>query len=286
VSWLALLAILAIMTLVPVALWAPPGQRWKWWSGVTAALLLLLGVAAMDDGARKTLQFSLMPAGMVWLLSGGMAISSFLRRHSAFGGVSLVLFAVMGVGGNQRIGAVLMSDLERRVDAQSSLVNEQYDVVCVLGGGSNRRFDGLPQLAATGDRLRLGAWLYQEKRTGLLLSTGVFALDTRLLLGQMGVPTEAVLVETEPDNTAQEIELIKRLAVERGWKRIGVVSSAWHLPRVTRLAAQRGLGILPLPCDWLGAVPPWTGEIMVPKSEGLRLTEMALKEHLGLLIGR
>lgn len=274
------------MALVPVAQWMPPGQRWKWWSTGTVALLVLICVAAVDDSARKTLQFSLMPAGVVWLMSGGMAIATLLRRQVYFGGLLLALFTVMGVGGNQRIGAVLLSNLERRVDAQSPFSDERYDVVCVLGGGSNRRFDGLPQLAATGDRLRLGAWLYQEKRTGLLLSTGVFARDTRLLLGQMGIPAEAILVETEPDNTAQELELIKRLAVERGWKRIGVVSSAWHLSRVTRLAAQRGLGILPLPCDWLGAVPPWTGEIMVPKSEGLRLTELALKEHLGLLIGR
>jgi uncharacterized SAM-binding protein YcdF (DUF218 family) len=286
VSWLALLAILLVMALVPVACWVPREQRWKCWSGAVVALVMLVGVAALDDGARKTVQFTLMPAGLAWLLSGGMAIAAFLRRQFYFGGMLLVVFAVLGVGGNQRTSAVLLSNLERRVDAQAPFADERYDVVCVLGGGSNRRFDGLPQLGATGDRLRLGAWLHRQQRTPLLLSTGVFAPDTRLLLGQMGIPAEAVLVEREPENTAQELDLIKRLALQYGWKRIGVVSSAWHLPRVARLAASQGLSILPLPCDWLGAVPPWTGEIVVPKSEGLRLTELALKEHVGLLIGR
>lgn len=283
-SWLALLAILLVMALVPIALWAPQGRRWRWWAGSGLALVVLIAAAIADDGARRTLQFSLLPAGLVWLMSGGMSIAAFLRQQRFLAYSLLGMFLVMGVGGNYHFGTILMSRLESRIDAQVLLLDESYDVVCVLGGGANRRFDGGPQLSPTGDRLRLAAWLHRQQRTPLILATGIFAHDTRLLLGQSGIPEDQVLVEPRPENTAQEIALIKRLAEEHGWKRIGVVSSAWHLPRVARLAAHQDLGVLPLPCDWLGVVPPWSGELVMPRGEGLRLVELALKEHLGLLL--
>lgn len=285
-SWLALLAILLITAGVPAGILCPLHHRWRWGGGVIALLVVLMVCAVIDEGARKTLQFSLMPAGLGWLLIAGLASTCFMISRRWLGSGLVLAFLLLTFGGSQWFGAVLIADLERRIDAQAATADAPYDVVCVLGGGSNRRFDGAAQLGPTGDRLRVGLVLHRQQRTPLLLTTGIFAPDTRDLWQQLGVPPEQILVQPEPENTTQEIALIKRLAGERGWKRIGVVSSAWHLPRVARLAAQQGLSILPLPCDWLGGIPPWTGEIVVPKAEGARLVEISLKEHLGVWLGR
>lgn len=285
-SWLALLAILLIMAGVPAVILSPKHHRWRWGAGVLGMMILAVVSAALDETARKTLQFTLMPNGLAWLLIGSIATACFMLNRHRVGAFLAVAFVLLTLGGNQWLGGVLITNLERRIDAQAPASDERYDVVCVLGGGSNRRFDSQPQLGPTGDRLRLGMLLLRQQRTPLLMTTGVFAPDTRQLWEQLGVPGDHVLVQPEPENTAQEIALIKRLAGERGWKRIGVVSSAWHLPRVARLAAQQGLSVLPLPCDWLGGIPPWTGEIVVPKAEGARLIELALKEQLGVWLGR
>lgn len=285
-SWLALLAILLVMTGIPAVILSPKHHRWRWGVGVIVALLIAIVCAAFDIPARKTLQALLMPSGFAWMLIGGLATGCFMLHFHRIGTVLTVTFVLMGLGGNYWCGAMLMANLERRVDVQASASDEQYDVVCVLGGGASRRYDGQPQFGANGDRLRLGVLLHRQQRTPLLLTTGFFAPDSRHLWVQLGVPADHVLMDREPDNTNEELALIKRLAGERGWKRIGVVSSAWHLPRVTLLAARQGLSILPLPCDWLGAVPPWTAEMLVPKGDGARLIELALKEHLGLMLGR
>jgi uncharacterized SAM-binding protein YcdF (DUF218 family) len=286
VSWLALLAILLIMAGVPAVILSPAHHRWRWGAGVLALIVLVIVCGALDESARKTAQFALMPNGLAWLSVGSIATASFMLNRHRVGALLTVAFVLLALGGNQWLGGVLIASLERRIDAQAPGSDEHYDVVCVLGGGSNRRFDGLPQLGPTGDRLRLGMLLLRQQRTPLLMTTGVFAPDTRQLWEQLGIPADQILVQTEPENTAQEIALIKRLAGERGWKHIGVVSSAWHLPRVARLAAQQGLSVLPIPCDWLGGIPPWTGEIVVPKAEGARLIEIGLKEHLGVWLGR
>jgi uncharacterized SAM-binding protein YcdF (DUF218 family) len=285
VSWIALAAVFAIMAGIPAVILSPRHHRWRWGAGVAVAVVVLLSCAATDGVSRRVLQFTLMPLGLAWAVVGSLAVTSFMLSRPVQGSVLAGGFLLLTLGSNQWLGAALISTLERRIEAQPA-TDERYDVVCVLGGGSNRRFDGVAQFGITSDRLRVGALQQREGRTPLLLTTGVFAPDTALLWHQLGIPVEAILVESDPGDTAQEIALIKRLVQERGWKRIGVVSSAWHLPRVLRLAARQDLALAPLPSDWLGAVPPWTGEQVVPRSEGTRLIEVALKEHLGLWLGR
>ena len=285
-SWLALLAVLLLMASVPAIMLCPRHHRWRWGAGAALAMLLVVLSAIADDTARKTVQFCLMPTGLAWLASGALATACFMLRQLWMGGLLVGLFLLQMAGGNQWLGAHLIASLERRVDVQAVASDERYDVVCVLGGGTSRRYDGMPQLSLTGDRWRVGALMYRQQRTPLLLTTGIFAPDARLMWTHLGIPGEQILMDRGTDNTGEEIALIKRLATERGWKQIGVVSSAWHLPRVARLAARQELGILPLPSDWLGAIPWWTGETLVPKSEGMRLVELGLKEHLGLLLGR
>lgn len=58
-------------------------------------------------------------------------------------------------------------------------------------------------------------------------------------LRQLGVPGSAVIViPNELDNTAQEAEAVRRIALERKWTRLIVVTSKYHSRR-TRLAFRR-----------------------------------------------
>ena len=74
--------------------------------------------------------------------------------------------------------------------------------------------------------------------------------------------------------------------------RIGLLTSAWHLPRAMRLANHNGLKPLPLPADFrTGANVEGftTGQIvesMIPNGFALEATCLFAKEYLGMLVGR
>ena len=76
-------------------------------------------------------------------------------------------------------------------------------------------------------------------RRGIVLPTR-FAL-MRDVLRKLGIPDTAIVVPDRlHDNTAQEAESLRTLAVARGWRRVILVSSKYHLRRV-RMATRRAL---------------------------------------------
>ena len=72
-----------------------------------------------------------------------------------------------------------------------------------------------------------------------------YDLTREVLLG-LGVP-ERVLIGPERihDNTAEEADTLRRLAVQHGWKRVIVVTSKYHLRRtgMAMRRAMRGTGV-------------------------------------------
>jgi uncharacterized SAM-binding protein YcdF (DUF218 family) len=68
------------------------------------------------------------------------------------------------------------------------------------------------------------------------------ALDlTRDIVRQLGVPDSAVIVPDRiHDNTGEEAATLRSLAANHGWKRVIVVSSKYHLRRVS-IACRRAL---------------------------------------------
>jgi uncharacterized SAM-binding protein YcdF (DUF218 family) len=70
-------------------------------------------------------------------------------------------------------------------------------------------------------------------------------LNRRMLLA-LGVPEAALIVpDRVHDNTAQEAQTFHRLALQYGWRKVIVVSSKYHLRRVS-LALHRELGDTPV----------------------------------------
>jgi uncharacterized SAM-binding protein YcdF (DUF218 family) len=76
-------------------------------------------------------------------------------------------------------------------------------------------------------------------RRGIILPTS-FSL-MRDVLQKLGIPDQAIVVPARiHDNTAQEAQSLRALAVARGWRRVILVSSKYHLRRV-RMASTRAL---------------------------------------------
>ncbi|MGE3401156.1 MAG: YdcF family protein [Vicinamibacterales bacterium] len=85
----------------------------------------------------------------------------------------------------------------------------------------------------------------QERAVRTLVSRGraieTFEDQSRTWLMAEGVPATAILQPPRVhDNTAQEAATLRQLAMERGWRRVIVVSSSYHLRRA-RFAIRREL---------------------------------------------
>jgi uncharacterized SAM-binding protein YcdF (DUF218 family) len=102
----------------------------------------------------------------------------------------------------------------------------------------------------------------------------------------MNVPARAIVQLPGPKNTAEEIAALTILARDRGWRRIGLVTSGYHLRRAMRLARGHGLQATPIPADVRGELQPASTVGLVPSGPGFHAVQTASKELIAGLVGR
>lgn len=127
-------------------------------------------------------------------------------------------------------------------------------VIAVMGGNLAKdskgvwhttSFDEGDNFGIMGDRLRVLAAqrLYEDDERELVALGGLGQLAVhsdaptiaRVIkkeLEELGVPPEKIIFEEESGNTYQQLCALMKLAEERGWSRIQVLSNKWHLPRI------------------------------------------------------
>jgi uncharacterized SAM-binding protein YcdF (DUF218 family) len=250
-------------------------------------LLQLLGLAAAakgsEQGSRRRRQASL------WLSGTG---------------VGLIWLCAMPLSSRQ-----LIWGLEDRAAALTPQQLPRADAVVVLGGGLR---PALPprqgvEVAEGGDRLLRGVQLVRRGLAPLLVTSGgrvsftghdpapPEALWARDLAQELGLPADRILINPDSRTTAEEARDIGALGRRRGWSRVLLVTSAFHMPRSLATFQQRsGLTVVPVACDY--QLPdrahygkPTLGNTLkslLPDAEALYLSTLALKEHLGLAIYR
>ncbi|HEX6984832.1 MAG TPA: YdcF family protein, partial [Planctomycetaceae bacterium] len=223
------------------------------------------------------------------------------RRWGLAGWVGLIWLA-LSAAGNGQVARLLTEPLERPYFGVDPLGQGEFDAVVLLGGGAGLDRNDRAKVGDAGDRVVVAARLYHAGRTPLLVCTGgdlrgapnlpTVAETSAAVLVDLGVPREDILLGPGL-NTKTETAAIRRLKDEHGWERVGVVTSAWHMPRVERLARGAGLTFVPLPADFRsgaeGDLPFWERFrrfSFIPKSGTLDRTHAMLKENLARLAGR
>jgi uncharacterized SAM-binding protein YcdF (DUF218 family) len=277
------------------AVWA----QWQTVSGWLAVAALLVLAAALSPGdyeLRKFVGACLMPAGLVWL--GLLAFSRVLAQRVGrpFAGAALALWLLYTVAGNAWFGSAVLARLQRGYSALDPFDQGQFDAVLVLGGGVDARDDGKPMLTAAGDRVVLAVRLFRAGKTPKLVTSGPYlslpgggatstAAATAALWRQLGVPEESIVLLEGPRTTTDEVLALKTAARERGWRRVGMLSSAWHLRRAMGLCRRYGVEVTPLPSDAV-RLPQVRLRWLVPQDIGFFQVQAACWELLGALAGR
>jgi len=200
----------------------------------------------------------------------------------------------------------LIWGLEERAMALMPAELPRADAVVVLGGGLR---PPLPpragvEVAEGGDRLLTGVRLWRRQPTALLVTSGSRVSFTsgdpappeadwaRDLAVELGVPRERILLNPLSRTTAEEARHIGELAQRRGWRRILLVTSAYHLPRAVETFRREGrLEVIPVASDFQLPARTQFGRAtaaslaldLLPNAAALELSTVAVKEHLGSL---
>jgi uncharacterized SAM-binding protein YcdF (DUF218 family) len=121
------------------------------------------------------------------------------------------------------------------------------------------------------------------------------ALWARDLAIELGLPADRILLNPSSRNTAEEARDIGTLGKQRGWTRVLLVTSAFHMPRsLASFRKRSGLTVIPVPCDYQLPSRAYYGQSslgntllgLIPDAGALYLSSVALKEHLGLAVYR
>jgi uncharacterized SAM-binding protein YcdF (DUF218 family) len=265
------------------------------------AALSLLGLTQGIHATEKVVTQLLMPCGLCWCALTGALVSTLTKAQKRRSGEILLLGAawmLYTAAGNGLIADQWARSLEARYASIQPLEEPlPFDALVILGGDSHTGANGRPQ---GGDRLTLAAQLYHRGLARELICTGskIAALDSETLgpgeksahvLQGLGVP-ENLITLLPGRNTAEEmVSLGQRFG--SGDRRVGLITSAWHLPRAMRLAAKHGFHPLPLPSDFISGelqgVPIATALMeCIPNGLAFRRTARITVEYLAALVGR
>lgn len=261
---------------------------------------LFVGAAGLVSGptmVEKLLTALATPVGLVWLGLIVLVYFCILNRQSWPAITGFGCWLVLTVGGNQLVANWIANSLEAPFQDIDIFQVEPFDTVVVLGGGTKTLQNGRSQLSSSGDRVATAARLYHAGQVKRLVCSGTQTFRStpkdlhpreeaaEILIG-LGVPKEFVL-QMKGENSSQEMANLKTWIDQFGaGGRVGILTSAWHLPRAIRLAESKGLEVHPIPSDFVSGPFAPSPRLVIPSGGNLMRTGQMLKEYLARVVAR
>ena len=180
--------------------------------------------------------------------------------------------------------------LEREflVDGKVPLVESfpEADAIVLLGGsmGIETNLSSYAEMWSGADRVWQAARLYKAGKAQKVIATGNGARDSTLpLLKDFGMPSECVLFH-DARNTEEEAKLVEGM----GYKKILLVTSAWHMKRA-RLMFEKyapSVEVVCAPADFensIVAARPFSFSDFLPDPGAFMGNSVALHEWVGIV---
>jgi uncharacterized SAM-binding protein YcdF (DUF218 family) len=189
----------------------------------------------------------------------------------------------------------MMSTLEEHYPPKALSAIAEADAIVLLGGGvrGDVHLGTLPDVNGRADRMIYAAALYKAGKAPLVVLTGGSEPENRSeaqlmkdVLSVMGVPSTAMLLESNSRNTYDNALYSAVLMNNKGIKRILLVTSAFHLRRAVPLFERQGFEVVPAPTDYQRIVGSRVLPRWLPSAGDLARTTTALSEHVGYWVYR
>ncbi len=252
----------------------------------------------------KLLPLFIYPLGLSCLLLLIALWFCYRRSRWSFVPVLLALIVLM-TASNVRVGNSLTKSLERQYLPYENM--PKAEAIVVLGGATRNDESPriMPDMSDRGDRLLYAVKLYKDGAAPLILLTGgriqwyggesSEAESMATLMEIMGIPRDAILMESRSLNTYENAVYTKEILDRRKIKKILLVTSAAHMPRSLAIFRKQGIRAIPAPTDFLvsdrnlieSSVSPESLILsFLPDTESLDRTTYAIKEYIGTFIYR
>lgn len=232
-----------------------------------------------------------LPPGLFIVLLLGLALWIWKKNRRpaiVLLGVTVLLYLSM----TSLVSDSLIGSLERKYPQPETL---HGDVIVVLGGGAS---SGTPDIDGEGNlygsaanRLLTAVRLHRQSGLPILFSGGQVFSDSgneadiakRQLLG-LGIPEEAILIENQSLNTAQNATNTAVVLQENELHSPVLVTSGFHMSRAMQHFKNAGLAPQAYPTDYIASVEfALQPAKFTPSPGAMSTTGLALKEYLGLL---
>lgn len=260
--------------------------------------------------ADRALTDLAMPLGAIWLLLFLVAVTFAIGRQWRIALAIFALWTLFSAAGSRPIGGLVRQSVEYPAETNpADTIESPLDAIVLLGGYAWVNQFEVPELGSDGQRFLFAAQLWHSGKTRSIICTGTAHYGSnhpsklgRELLRSVGVPDE-VIFESPGENTSQEMAGLREYfdAPPAQWlalvgrdreppidePRVGLITSAMHLPRALRLADTQQLTFVPLPCCFSGSADePFVPRDLIPAASGAKSIASGLKEKLAILVGR
>ena len=259
----------------------------------------------------KLLPLFVYPLGLACVLLG---LALLIQRNPRWQTrLIAITLALLWLGGNRIVAMAIVRSLEWRYAPPNGQPTRipHGDVIVVLGGATRAPDYPRPmtELNEAGDRVIYAAQLYADGAAPYILVSGgnapwVSPTDGPAeaeviadLLNLMGVPDDAIWLETASRNTYENALYSFDLLAETDVETLILVTSAFHMPRAHAIFEKNGpYTIIPAPTDYRVTQAEWEHYTqlrlsiqlfnLMPSSRELSWTTQMLKEYMGLVVYR
>jgi uncharacterized SAM-binding protein YcdF (DUF218 family) len=249
----------------------------------------------MLDYLLRQVLLLLQPLGLIWATLGVLTWRC-RRTQRRIAVTTGALFVFIFIVGSTDFPGWLLRTQERPWAGVNLDTLPKADAIVVLGGGaepSRYEMGGL-HLTRAGDRLLMGLELARRELAGtLIVSGGAADFDgdvrsesavVRAWLENWKLPAHGEVLDLGVSgNTHDEARKVAKVARERGWQRVLLVTSANHMRRATALFRTQGVDFVAVPCNFLTTVStaPAPFRLSVPNSGGLEKISIWAHEQIG-----
>jgi uncharacterized SAM-binding protein YcdF (DUF218 family) len=231
-----------------------------------------------------------LPTGMAILLLGFGLL--FNRRK-----LVVAALIIVWASSTPKLSDALVSAVESPYQRLSTHDAQKTDAIVVLSGG---------RVVAPGsagisewrdaDRFFAGVELFKAGKAPWLVFTGGWApwepdaqpegVVLRAYAQELGVPSSAIVVSGNAQNTAEEALAVKSVFDSKfnhlDRIKITLVTSAFHMQRAKRLFESVGFDVTEFPVDFqVSAAQKFTVLDLLPQAQAMQQTEMAVRELYG-----
>ena len=230
------------------------------------------------------------PVGLAIIGGAGAVICARLKRQRVAKWLGWAAFVWLWLWMTPIMTWVVGVPLEREffVDGRVPTVETfpETDAIILLGGGmgADTNHSSYAEMASGADRVWQAARLFKAEKAPVIVATGFYPQDTTLpLLKDFGVAEESVSF-LEARNTEEEAKGIAK----RGYKKVLLVTSAWHTKRA-RLMFEKyapGIEVICAPADFEQTVMAenfFSPKAILPDANAFYLNSTAFHEWVGIV---